>query len=92
MSIKSYTSKIQTRYKNAGGNKTPPHAGTPEQIVEHIESYINAGVNHFIIGFMGDDFKKEVELFADEVVPNFEWLLHRRVVGRLEDYVDDSLS
>ena len=40
--------------------------------MEQIESYIDAGINQLFIRFMGDDFKKEAELFADKVVPSFE--------------------
>lgn len=51
--------------------KPPPLAGTPDQVIEQINRYIDAGVNLFIIRFMGDDFKEEAELFAKKVVPEF---------------------
>jgi len=40
-------------------------------VAEQIGRYVDAGVDLFIIRFMGDDFKEEAELFADEVVPRF---------------------
>jgi F420-dependent oxidoreductase-like protein len=49
--------------------KPPPLAGTPEQVTEQIKRYIDAGVNLFIIRFMGADFEKEAEIFAKKVVP-----------------------
>jgi alkanesulfonate monooxygenase SsuD/methylene tetrahydromethanopterin reductase-like flavin-dependent oxidoreductase (luciferase family) len=51
--------------------KRPPLNGTPEQVAEQIKRYVDSGVDLFIIRFMGDNIKKEAELFADEVVPQF---------------------
>jgi alkanesulfonate monooxygenase SsuD/methylene tetrahydromethanopterin reductase-like flavin-dependent oxidoreductase (luciferase family) len=47
----------------------PPLAGTAEQVVEQMKRYIDAGVELFIIRFMGDDIKIEMELFANDVMP-----------------------
>jgi alkanesulfonate monooxygenase SsuD/methylene tetrahydromethanopterin reductase-like flavin-dependent oxidoreductase (luciferase family) len=60
--LKKYTAKQP---------KPPPLAGTSEQITELIKRYIDAGVSLFIIRFMGDDFKKQAEIFAKKVVPKF---------------------
>ena len=60
-SLKKYMAKTQAKH--------PPLSGTPEQVAEQIGRYVSAGVDLFIIRFMGDDIKKEAELFADEVVP-----------------------
>ncbi len=49
--------------------KPPPLAGTPEQVTEQMKRYVNAGVNLFIVRFMGDDFSEEAEMFAKKVVP-----------------------
>jgi len=71
MSLDRYTKNMQARYGIAGDDRRPPLIGTPEQVVEQLGRYIDVGVNLFIIRFMGDDLKKEAELFADAVMPQF---------------------
>jgi len=51
--------------------RPPPLAGTPEQVTQQIRCYIEAGVDLFIIRFMGDDFEKQARIFAEEVAPRF---------------------
>jgi alkanesulfonate monooxygenase SsuD/methylene tetrahydromethanopterin reductase-like flavin-dependent oxidoreductase (luciferase family) len=72
MSLRNYTANMQARYGAKSGSRLPPLAGTPEQVADKIERYIESGVDLFIVRFMGDDFKKEAELFADEVIPQFK--------------------
>ncbi len=71
MSMRQYTRKVEARYGGAGGTRRPPLAGNPEQIVEQVRRYIDAGVSLFIIRFMGENIHREAEVFADEVLPNF---------------------
>jgi alkanesulfonate monooxygenase SsuD/methylene tetrahydromethanopterin reductase-like flavin-dependent oxidoreductase (luciferase family) len=72
MSMKQYTRKVEARYGGASGTRRPPLAGTSEQIVEQVTRYVDAGVSLFIIRFMGENLRREAEVFADEVVPNFQ--------------------
>jgi alkanesulfonate monooxygenase SsuD/methylene tetrahydromethanopterin reductase-like flavin-dependent oxidoreductase (luciferase family) len=72
MSLRSYTANMQKRYGASGGNRRPPLAGTPEQVADQIKRYVDSGVELFMIRFMGNDFKKEAKLFADEVMPQFK--------------------
>jgi F420-dependent oxidoreductase-like protein len=72
MSMKQYTRKVEARYGGAGGARHPPLAGTSEQIVEQATRYVDAGVSFFIIRFMGENLRHEVEVFANEVIPNFQ--------------------
>jgi F420-dependent oxidoreductase-like protein len=72
MSLRSYTVNMQARYGATGDDRRPPLTGTPEQVAEQIRRYVDAGADLFIVRFMGDDFKKEAELFADEVIPQFK--------------------
>jgi F420-dependent oxidoreductase-like protein len=71
-SLSSYTANMQARYGATGINRRPPLAGTPEQVADQIERYVDSGVDLFIVRFMGENFKKEAELFADEVIPQFK--------------------
>jgi F420-dependent oxidoreductase-like protein len=60
--ITSYTAKQP---------KPPPLAGTPIQVTKQIKLYTEAGVDLFIIRFMGDDFEKQARIFAEDVLPRF---------------------
>lgn len=53
------------------GNKENNIIGSPDAVVERISEYIELGINHFILGFMGSDRQMidEAKLFAKEVIP-----------------------
>ena len=44
--------------------------GSPETIRQKIYEYMDAGVDMFILSFLGGEWKKEITLFKDEVIPN----------------------
>lgn len=46
--------------------------GKPDDVIEMLERYIQSGVNHFIIRFWGDGYLKNIELFANKVIPYFK--------------------
>ena len=71
MSLDQYTRSMQARYGGAAGDRRPPLCGTPDDIIEQIQAYIDAGVTLFIHRFMGEDFRDEARLFAMEVIPSF---------------------
>ncbi|MBN2335119.1 TIGR03560 family F420-dependent LLM class oxidoreductase [Candidatus Bathyarchaeota archaeon] len=71
MSLGRYTKNMQTRYGNTAGDRRPPLCGTPDQIIEQVQEYIDAGVRYFICRFMGENFADESRLFAEEVAPSF---------------------
>jgi alkanesulfonate monooxygenase SsuD/methylene tetrahydromethanopterin reductase-like flavin-dependent oxidoreductase (luciferase family) len=66
-----YTRSMQARYGNEAGDRRPPLAGAPDEVIEQVQRYIDAGVRMFIVRFMGDDFSSEARLFAEEVAPSF---------------------
>jgi alkanesulfonate monooxygenase SsuD/methylene tetrahydromethanopterin reductase-like flavin-dependent oxidoreductase (luciferase family) len=70
MSADQYTQKMQSRYSSSSGRR-PPLCGNPEQVIGQVENYIKAGVDLFMIRFMGENFVKEASLFAREVMPHF---------------------
>lgn len=71
MSLDRYTRSMQARYGSAAGDRRPPLCGTPDDVIEQIQAYIDAGVTLFIHRFMGEDFREETRLFAEEVIPSF---------------------
>lgn len=71
MSLDQYTRNMQARYGDAAGDRRPPLYGTPDDVIEQIQAYIDVGVTLFIHRFMGEDFREETRLFAGEVIPSF---------------------
>jgi F420-dependent oxidoreductase-like protein len=71
MSFDKYTKRMQARYGSAASDRRPPLCGTPDDIIEQIQTYIDVGVTLFIHRFVGDNFKKESRLFAENVIPSF---------------------
>ncbi|MFX0134384.1 MAG: LLM class flavin-dependent oxidoreductase [Candidatus Hodarchaeota archaeon] len=45
-------------------------AGSPEDVIEQLDKFIKAGVEHFAIEFLGK-YWESLELFAKEIIPHF---------------------
>ena len=45
--------------------------GTPDEIISRFESFISAGVDHFVILFIGGNYFEQMQMFADKVLPYF---------------------
>jgi 5,10-methylenetetrahydromethanopterin reductase len=52
-------------------NKTRPIAGTPSDCIEAIEEYAQAGCTHIMLELWGAQRDRQIELFADQVLPHF---------------------
>jgi len=72
ISLDRYTRSMQARYGTKAGDRRPPLCGTPDDVIEQIQAYIDAGVTRFIHRFMGGSFREEATLFAEEVMPSFK--------------------
>ena len=70
-SLDRYIQGMQASYGVAAGDRRPPLCGTPDDVIEQIQTYIDAGVTLFINRFMGEDIREEAALFAEEVIPSF---------------------
>jgi 5,10-methylenetetrahydromethanopterin reductase len=46
-------------------------AGSPEQVRTRLEEYRSAGCRHTMLLFWGEDRERQIELFADQVLPHF---------------------
>ena len=44
-------------------------AGTPEQIAEKFQSYVDAGIQYFVVQLVDGSDRETIQLLADEVVP-----------------------
>jgi phthiodiolone/phenolphthiodiolone dimycocerosates ketoreductase len=51
--------------------RTAIGVGSPDDVIEMLERFIQAGTNHFIIRFWGDGLYKNIETFGNKVVPYF---------------------
>ena len=51
--------------------KTRPIAGTPNDCIEAIEEYADAGCTHIMLELWGDQRDRQIQLFADKVLPHF---------------------
>ncbi|MCW4050250.1 MAG: TIGR03560 family F420-dependent LLM class oxidoreductase [Candidatus Bathyarchaeota archaeon] len=69
--LNKYTKNLQERYGDAAADRRPPLNGTPDQIIQQVEAYMEAGVSMFILRFMGENQGKESKIFAEEVAPSF---------------------
>lgn len=45
--------------------------GRPDDVIEMLDRFIAAGINHFIIRFWGEGYFKNIELFGKKVIPYF---------------------
>jgi 5,10-methylenetetrahydromethanopterin reductase len=52
-------------------DKTQPIAGTPKDCIAAIEEYVDAGCSHIMLELWGDRRDRQIQLFADEVLPHF---------------------
>ena len=53
-------------------DKTRPIAGTPSDCIAAIEEYADAGCSHIMLELWGDDRERQIELFAEKVLPHFK--------------------
>ncbi len=51
--------------------RTAIGVGKPDDVIEMLERFIEAGTNHFIIRFWGEGYFKNIELFGRKVIPYF---------------------
>jgi 5,10-methylenetetrahydromethanopterin reductase len=51
--------------------KARPIAGTPNDCIEAIEQYADAGCTHIMLELWGDQRDRQIQLFADKVLPHF---------------------
>ncbi len=51
--------------------RTAIGVGSPDDVIEMLERFINAGTNHFIIRFWGEGYFKNIEMFGKKVIPYF---------------------
>jgi 5,10-methylenetetrahydromethanopterin reductase len=52
-------------------DKARPIAGTPNDCIEAIEEYADAGCTHVMLELWGDRRGHQIELFAEKVLPHF---------------------
>jgi 5,10-methylenetetrahydromethanopterin reductase len=52
-------------------DKARPIAGTPSDCIAAIEDYAEAGCTHIMLELWGEERSRQIELFADEVLPHF---------------------
>ena len=45
--------------------------GTPDQVIEQVRAYVDAGVDHFMLWFLDAPDRRGMDLFAQEVAPRF---------------------
>jgi len=51
--------------------KVFPIAGTPEECIQRIEEYREAGCTHIMLEIWGDDRTGQARLFGEAVLPHF---------------------
>jgi phthiodiolone/phenolphthiodiolone dimycocerosates ketoreductase len=54
-----------------GVARTAIGVGKPEDVIQMLERFIDAGTNHFIIRFWGDGYFKNIETFGNKVITYF---------------------
>ncbi len=52
-------------------DRTRPIAGTPEDCIKAIEEYHEAGCTHVMLELWGEQRDRQIELFAERVLPHF---------------------
>lgn len=66
----AYFNKTMKKRWGESFDKKAPLMGTPDEVVKQIFEYREAGVDYFIVRFMGGNYEREAKLFADHVFPN----------------------
>jgi phthiodiolone/phenolphthiodiolone dimycocerosates ketoreductase len=51
--------------------RTAIGVGKPDEVIQMLERFINAGTNHFIIRFWGEGYFKNIETFGSKVITYF---------------------
>jgi len=51
--------------------KVCPIAGTPQECIQRIEEYRDAGCTHIMLEIWGEDRTGQAKLFGDAVLPHF---------------------
>jgi 5,10-methylenetetrahydromethanopterin reductase len=51
--------------------KTRPIAGTPDDCIKAIEEYRDAGCTHIMLELWGEQRDRQIQMFADRVLPHF---------------------
>jgi alkanesulfonate monooxygenase SsuD/methylene tetrahydromethanopterin reductase-like flavin-dependent oxidoreductase (luciferase family) len=46
--------------------------GTPDDVIESLERFIEVGVRHFVIEFFGPEYWESIRLFSKKVIPYFK--------------------
>lgn len=64
-----YFKKVMVRRWGSGFKQKAPLFGKPDQIIQQISDYRGAGVDYFILRFMGGNFMEEAKFFAKKVLP-----------------------
>ena len=52
-------------------DKCQPIAGTPHDCIAAIEQYADAGCTHIMLELWGENRERQIELFAEQVLPHF---------------------
>jgi len=47
-------------------------SGSPDDVIQQIEKWIEAGCEHFCLQFMGDDYFGSLKEFSEDVMPHFK--------------------
>lgn len=64
-------------FANGSGDSLPASftdttlVGSPDQVTEQLQAYVDAGVDHFLLWFLDAPDREGMELFARKVVPSF---------------------
>jgi F420-dependent oxidoreductase-like protein len=64
----AFFNETMTKRWGPGFDRKAPLRGTPEDIISQISKFREAGVDYFIVRFMGGDFHKEAKVFAEQVL------------------------
>lgn len=66
----AYFNETMKKRWGEGFDRKAPLRGTPEDVIKQIKEYQKAGVDYFIVRFMGGDFEREAGVFAEHAIPN----------------------
>jgi len=63
-----YFNETMVKRWGQGFDRKAPLRGTPDDIIQQVGEYRDAGVDYFIVRFMGGDFQREATVFAEQVL------------------------